>query len=391
MSKQEFDFETIADGADFDLGNDYDPSITVMAGAQLHFKTAPCIIEALTARASTGLYGWTDSGHPRYLSAVQRWMSDVRGWAVEKEWIVPSYGTLQAMCAAMRTFTNEGDGVIVQPPVYVLYDRILNRTGRRRVDNPLRLWNKRYYMDFDGLEQQMAQPENKLMLLCNPHNPTMDVWERTDLERVAALAKRYGVLVIADEIYAEHIFPGGTDIPYATLPDAKDNCIVTTSIGKSFNFTGMSHANIIIPDQAIRERFIIQRNRDHYGSLDPFMYNAIQAAYTPEGKEWIDALLGYVAENITLFRTFLAEHLPQVTMCRHQAGTLVWADFRSLELSEDDLHAFLGRAGITADRGSQYGEGGEGFCRLQLGMPRKELTFALQRLEKTIKTEGIGL
>ena len=212
----EFDFQTVADACGIDMGTPYSQSLTMMSGAQLHFKTAPCVIDALTRRAQCGLFGYTESDVPAYLDAVTGWMRDVRGWAIERAWIVPSYGTLQAMCAAIRAFSQPGDGVIVQPPVYVLYDRILTRTRRERVENPLILENGRYRMDFDGLEACMAEPRNKLMLLCNPHNPTMDVWERDSLLRVAALAKKYGVLVIADEIFAEHT-PCGLDSRYQRL------------------------------------------------------------------------------------------------------------------------------------------------------------------------------
>lgn len=228
------------------------------------------------------------------------------------------------------------------------------------------------------------------MVLCNPHNPIMDIWDEEDLHKVARLAKKYGVLVIADEIYAEHAFNGYKVTPYSTIPEATDNCIICTSIGKSFNFTGMSHSNVIIPDERIRKAYITQRDADHYGSLDPFMYNAVIAAYSEEGKEWIDALIEFVSENISIVKDFFRKYLPDVTICRHKAGTLLWADFRSLGLTEDELHDFfVNDAGIIVDRGSQYGPGGEGFCRFQVGIPRSELKMALDKLLKAGKKRGI--
>ena len=179
-----FDFQTLADAIDYGFGTGFRPDYTVMAGAQLHVKTAPCIIDALTRFSQAGLYGWTDSDDPLYIRAVVNWMAKVRGWEIEPSWIVPSYGILQAI----RAFTQPGDGIIVQQPVYLLYARAIANCGRKLVDSPLQLRGDRYEMDFADLEEKMAAPENKLMLLCNPHNPTMDVWEREDLERVAALA-----------------------------------------------------------------------------------------------------------------------------------------------------------------------------------------------------------
>ena len=376
-----YDFYTIADAANMDLGQDYNSDVVMMAGAQLHLKTAPCIIDALMARAASGLYGWIPSDRPQYLNAVKNWMRDVRSYEVENEWIVPSYGTLQAICAAMRAFTKEGDGVIVQPPVYVLYDRILANTKRKKVCNALLYKDGCYQMDFDNLEVLMAQPENKLMILCNPHNPIMDIWGEEDLKRVAALAKKYKILVVSDEIFAEHAFHGKKVIPYTSLPDAKDNSILCTSIGKAFNFTGESHSNVIIPNENIRSAYMAQRDADHYGSLSPFMYNAVIAAYSKEGKDWIDELLKFVSGNIVMTKEFFAAYFPEVIICSHRAGTLLWADFRGLGLDEDELHDFLkDEAGIIADRGSQYGPGGEGFCRLQLGIPGHELEIALKRL-----------
>lgn len=385
-----FDFETIADAQDLDFGTDYNPDLIVLSGAQLHLKTAPCIIEALVKRAESGLYGWIPSDRPAYLNAVQNWMREVRDYEIEKEWIVPSYGTLRAISTSIRAFTNERDGVIVQPPVYVLYDRVIRNTGRKIVCNQLIYRNGCYEMDFENLERLMAQPENKMMILCNPHNPIMDFWEKEDLHRVAELSKKYGVLVIADEIFAEHVFYGNKVVPYSTIPGAADNCIICTSIGKSFNFTGFSHSNVIIPDDKIRKAYIMQRDAEHYGSLDPFMYNAIIAAYSKEGKEWIDALIEFVAENIKTVKDFFARYYPDVTICRHRAGTLLWADFRKLGLTEDELHHFFAKdAGITMDRGNQYGPGGEGFCRFQVGIPRQELERALDKLLKAGIKRGI--
>ena len=385
-----FDFQTVADAIDYGFGTEFRPDHTVMAGAQLHLKTAPCIIDGLTRFVQTGLYGWTPSDDPQYLDAIVRWMQQIRGWDIQPDWIVPTYGTLQGMCAAIRAFTDPGDGIIVQQPVYVLYARAIGNCGRKLVDSPLVLCGDRYEMDFDDLEAKMAVPENKLMLLCNPHNPTMDVWERPDLERVAALAKRYSVLVVVDEIFAEHVWEPGLMTPYCTLPEAAGNCIVCTSLGKAFNFTGTSHANLIIPDRDIRTAYRVQRDADHYGSLSPFMRTALLSAYTPEGKAWIDALMTFIQGNEALVRDCFARCMPAVQVLRHRAGTLVWADFRGLGLTEAELEQFFLSAGIEPDLGSKYGAAGTGFLRLQIGMPRSELAGALDRLETAARQRGFA-
>lgn len=378
-----FDFDTIADSIDFGFGTDFNPQHTVMAGAQLHFKTAPCIIEALGKFVQSGLYGWTSENDELYLSTIVDWMKQVRHWNIEKDWIVPSYGTLQAICATIRAFTSPGDGIILQQPVYFLYNSAIEGCGRKLVNNGLLLQDGRYSMDFADLEEKMSRPENRLMLLCNPHNPIMDVWSPDTLATVAELAKKHNVLVIVDEIFAEHVFNQSSMTPYATIETAKDNCIICTSIGKAFNFTGTSHANIIIPSSEIREKYRIQRNNDHYGSLSPFMRTAVLAGYSQQGYDWIRSLLDVSLSNVQLFGSFLEKHMPEARICNHTVSTLVWADFRGLNLAEEQLSNLFTDAAITPDLGSRYGEAGTNFARLQLGIPQKELIPALDRLAKS--------
>ena len=385
-----FDFTTIADALDAGFGTSFRPDYTVMAGAQLHVKTAPCIIDGLTRLVQTGLYGWTSSNEPQYLDAIVNWMDQVRNWKIQREWIVPSYGILQALCASIRAFTLPGDGVIVQQPAYVLYSPAIQNCGRTLVNNPLILENGIYRMDFADLEEKMARPENKLMVLCNPHNPTLDVWDRDSLTEVARLAAKHGVIVVSDEIYAELTFGGAEAVPYAQIDGASDHCIICTSLGKAFNFTGTSHSNIIIPNEALREAYIKQRNADHYGSLSPFMRAAVLSAYTPEGKAWLDALVAFSQENIDYLTEFFRTHFPSVSICRHRAGTLVWADFRGWGLSEEELSQVFLAAGVEPDLGSKYGPEGTGFLRLQIGMPRQELAGALDRLAAEAKRRNLA-
>ena len=376
-----YDFETIADSIDYGFGTSYRAGFTMMAGAQLHVKTAPCISDALSRLSLAGLYGWTPSNDPRYIEAIVQWMRNVRHWNVDAEWIAPSYGILQAICACIRAFTEVGDGIIVQQPVYLLYKRAIDNCGRTLVDNTLVYDGQgRYRMDLEDLERRMADPRNRLMLLCNPHNPIMDVWDTETLRQVARLAAKHGVLVVTDEIFAEHvILPEGITC-YGSLPEARENCVVCTSLGKAFNFTGTSHSNILIPNPNIRARYLRQRDSDHYGSLSPFMRTALLAAYMPEGLDWIRALMDFTAGNEQMLRECFARCFPRARVCRHGAGTLVWTDFRD-EGSEEAIAGLFRSAGIEPDLGSKYGEPGRGFLRLQIGMPRSELSDALARLE----------
>lgn len=361
--------------------------LLTFSGAELDMKTAPCITRALEARAANGLYGYTLPDEA-YLHSLTNWMASERHWTIEDAWIVPTYGIIQALNCAIRAFTQPGDGILIQPPTYHMYakDTLLN--GRRVVENPLLYENGIYSMDFEDLERKMSDPHLKLMVLCNPQNPIMDVWEREDLLRIGALAKRYGVVVFSDEIFAEHSYMGVIP-PYGQL--CPDTAIVLTSLGKAFNFTGFSHGNAIIPNPDLREAFLKQRDIDHFGSIDPFIYTAQIAAYTPEGKAWLQALLDYAGENGRLLREFFARHFPDVTCCRQRGGTLIWLDLHSLGMEEDQLHAFLeNEARFQCDKGSIYGTGGDCFTRIELGTPRLILTKALERLLQAARRRGLA-
>jgi cystathionine beta-lyase len=384
-----FDFETNATAIDYGYGVNYKEGHAVLAGAELHIKTAPCIIEGLHGLVDSGYFNWTPSTDERYLEAIVKWMKEVRHFEINKEWLVPSYGIMQAIACTMRAFTKPGDGVILQPPVYVLYHRAIPNCGRVIVNNPLILEGDHYKIDFNDLEEKMSDPRNKMMILCNPHNPIMDFWEEEDLKRIATLAAKHNVIVIADEIFAEHVYEKEAYVSYGTIDGARVNSIVCTSIGKAFNFTGTSHANVIIQDEAIRSAYITQRNEDHYGSLSPFMRTAVLSAYSEEGKQWLAALEEFVHENARYVRAFFETNFPEVKILRHRAGALMWLDLRAFKMSEDALAVLFEKAHITADFGSKYGVEGSGFIRLLIGVPKQELISALERFKKVAEEQGI--
>lgn len=381
-----FDFDTLVDRRD--SGNMKDIILPepvrrvggiTYSGAEMDFKTAPVIIEALTRKAQGGLYGYTLCDQ-NYLDVVVAWMQQQRNWKIQPDWVIPTYGTIQALCAAVRAFTDPGDGVIIQTPVYMRYKADIELNNRSAIPNPLLYRQGKYAMDFDHLELCMAQASNKMLVLCNPHNPIAKVWPRPDLERLAALAKKYHVLVFTDEIFAEVIFPGHECLPYSTISGALDNCIVSTSLGKAFNFTGFSHANMIIPNPDIRRAFRKQRDIDHYGSIDPFLYAAISAAYR-EGGPWLEAMVKYVYQNARLIGDFFAKNLPQLTVVEAEGSYVIWIDWRSLGLSEDALFDFLvNEAYLDLDHGSEYGVEGIGFTRMNIAAPRAEIEKSLARL-----------
>lgn len=348
-------------------------------GAEMDFPTAPAIIDALTRRAQNGLYGYTLADEP-YLSSIQNWMQRRRQWNIEKQWIIPTNGTLHGIGTFIKAFTNAGDGVIIQPPVYMLYERVITSNQRTIVRNPLINEHNSYRMDLEQLEQLMAVESNKVMIICNPHNPVSKVWNKEQLTALVKLANRYNVMLISDEIFAEIVFNEHYATPLLQIEGAEDCSVVFTSLGKSFNFTGFSHANVIIASELLREKFLEQRKADHYGSLNPFIREAVIAAYN-EGEAWFDAMLQYVQQNIRIFHEFFDMYYPEVSISPMEGTYLAWVNWNVLGLNNAELERFLlEEAALDVDQGWHFGENGSGYTRINLATPREQLVKALERL-----------
>lgn len=395
--KQKFDFDTLAEREGVGCmklletpGAVRKAGLISFAGAEADFKTAPAIIDGIVRRAQGGFLGYTVPDEA-YFSAICHWMKKERRWQVEPEWIVPTGGTIRSVAAAIRMTTQPGEGIIVQPPVYYRYKQAADRIGRKTIYNPLKMVGGRYEMDFENLEHCMEDSKNRLMILCNPHNPIGQVWSPDHLAKVARLARRYGVTVFSDEIFAETVYNGHIVQPYSEAPDAWEHAIVSTSLGKAFSLTGVNYANLIIPDKTLREAFIAQRNADHYGSIEPLIHAALLSAYTNEGAQWVKEMNDYVLENIRLVRRFFSEHLPQVRAFESEGAFVLWIDWRGLGLTAESLHVFLEEQALfLTDRGEEYGPGGEGFTRMNMASPHAEVQKALNSLLSAARIRGFA-
>lgn len=365
------------------------------AGTEFDFPTAPIIIDSVIERAKNGLFGYTIQDK-QYNQAVMWWMKNMRKWDIQEDWIIPTLGTIHSLTTAIHFLLNENESIIVQPPIYYRYEQAALRNNKRTFYNPLKFISALeenqvpyYEMDLEGLERAMALPENKLLVLCNPHNPIGQVWKEKELGEVARLAKKYNVVVFSDEIFAETTYNGNSTIAYSEIPGAADNCIVATSLGKSFGFTGVNHANIIIPNKALRDKFINQRYMDHYGSLDPLVHAAVLGAYSTQGEDWLRAMNDYVWENSVYVRRKIAENLPQVKINLHQGAYINWVDLNGLGLSDKDTMDFLLKdAKFHMEEGCSYGKEGSGFTRLQIACPRRELEKAIISLIEASRERG---
>jgi len=381
-----YDFDTLVDRSNCGnmKGIETPRSLTeqgfiTFQGAEMDFRTAPVIMEAIRKMADRGLYGFTWQDEP-YNSSVRWWMKNVRNWEVPSEAILPTLGTIFALGTAVRAFTEPGDGVIVQEPVYYRYDMIVGRNGRVVVNNPLIERDGYYTMDFEDLDRKMADPRNKLFVLCNPHNPIGRVWDRGDLSRIAELANRHGVKVFSDEIFAEVTFDGHEAVPYSSIPGAECHGVVCTSLGKAFNFTGVNHANVIILNESLRDRYNTRRKADHFGSIDPFFYASLRAAYSQDGLDWLSSMKDYVYQNYTLIRDYFKDRLPILRVSPLEGTFTIWIDFRGLGMDDESLKRFLEEEALLyVDAGNQYGEAGKGFCRMNIASPRAYITKSLDK------------
>jgi len=351
--------------------------------ADMDFKAPPAVLDAMRKRLAHGVFGY-ETVPDGLLWALTGWLHTRHSWQVDPTHILRAPNVLNSLAMAASLFTGEGDGIIVQPPVFFDFYDIVAENGRRLIANPLSERDGRYEMDFEGLERLAADPRAKMLFLCNPHNPVGRVWRRDELERLAAICRRNDVLVVSDEIHGDITFPGHPYTPFASLGEAEAlNSITCLSPAKSFNIAACCSTFTIIADEARRKVFQAENSRLTVNKNNAFASVAMEAAYR-DGGAWLDAMLDYIGANLSLVRACLAE-LPEVTLIEPEGTFLVWLDFRALGMSPEDLTAFLrGEVGWAVTRGPAFGEQGIGFARLNIACTRSRLAAALAQLKTAI-------
>lgn len=347
--------------------------------ADMDFRVAPCITDAIVARAMHGVFGY-ETVPDGLIPALTGWLENRHGWKVDPSHILRAPNVLNALTMATNAFTEPGDGIIVQPPVFFDFADIIAENGRQMVENPLILRDGRYEIDFDGLETLARAPRTRMVFLCNPHNPVGRVWTREELARLGAICRRYGVLVVSDEIHGDLTFPGHPYTPFASVSDEDAlNSIICLSPAKSFNIAACCSAFTVVPDDTRRRALQAQNSRLTVNKNNAFASVAMPAAYA-EGAFWLDAVMVYLRGNLDLVRRRLAD-VPGITLIEPEGTFLLWIDFRGLGLEPDDLTAFLRKQACWAvTRGIAFGPQGAGFGRLNIACPRARLAKALDQL-----------
>jgi len=352
--------------------------------ADMDFRTASAIIDALQKRVAHGIFGYTRVPDA-YYDAVTSWFSRRHGWNIDREWIIYTSGVVPAVSAVIKALTVPGDKVIVQTPVYNCFFSSIRNNGCEIVSNPLRRTADTYEMDFDALERCAADQRAKVMLLCNPHNPAGRVWTPDELTRLGNICLRNGVTVVADEIHCELVYQGFKYTPFASLSDAFLHRSVTcVSPSKAFNIAGLQIANIVAFDNDLRSRIDKAININEVCDVNPFGVIATIAAYN-EGEEWLIQLLQYIHGNYLFFKDYCEEHLPQLPVAPLEGTYLAWMDCRSLGIPSEELEEELMKeAKLWLNAGSMYGKEGEGFMRWNLACPRQLVKEGLERFSQFV-------
>jgi len=353
--------------------------------ADMDFLSPPAITNALKERVEHGVFGYT-MATDNYYSSIINWLKKQHDWAVAKEEISFVPGVVKGIAFALDVFTQKGDKVIIQPPVYQNFRITVENLERETVNNPLVLENGQYKMDFDGLRKIVSENDCKMLILCNPHNPAGIVWSTEELRELAEICHDNNILVVSDEIHADLALPGFSHTPFATIsPTAEANSITLMSPSKTFNTAGIVSSFAVIKNENIREKYFRFLELRELNQATVFALTATQAAFT-KCDEWHEKLIQYLQGNVDFVTTYLKEHIPQIKVIIPQASFLIWFDCRELNLSQNELmELFVNKAKLALNEGMMYGDNGEGFMRMNVGVSREIIEKALRNLRDAIK------
>lgn len=351
--------------------------------ADMDFRTPEFIIQALEQRLRQGLLGYTHIPDSFYEAIVQ-WNLRRNNWNIKREWISFSPGVVPALNLLMMAFTRPGDEVIVQTPVYFPFFSAVTNHHRKLVTNPLKYSQGRYTIDFDDLKAKISE-HTRMLILCNPHNPTGNVWPREALARIGELCLQHNMLLVSDEIHSDLVLPSYHHTPVASLSDELAGITITCmSASKTFNLAGLSTAYLVIPNARMRQIYDKMLDDVHVGAGNIFGFIATEAAYN-HGDEWLGQLMTYIAGNVNLVTEVLSSHVPQIKVVQPEATYLVWLDCSELGLSPEALRHFMIRnARLGLNDGPMFGPEGKGFQRMNVACPRAVLHGGLTRLQEAV-------
>ena len=353
--------------------------------ADMDFNTPDFIVEALQKRLGHELFGYSYRPDEYFLSIIS-WTKARHNWHVEKEWISFSPGIVPALNFCTLAFTNPGDNIIVQPPVYFPFFSAAESHGRNLLYNRLNESDGNWSMDFNSL-LDCIDDKTKMIIISNPHNPVGKVWSPEDLEMLADICLKHNIIMISDEIHCDLVLPGFSHTPMASLSDKiAENTVTLIAPSKTFNLAGLSTSSVIISNPILRKSFNRVVDNLHVGSGNIFGTTASIAAYT-YGHKWLDALLDYIDHNIEFVKDYCREMIPEINAVPPEATYMIWLDCRKFGMTGKELqNFFVKKAGIGMNEGSSFGPGGEGFMRMNLGTTHKIVMKAMEQIEKAVSS-----
>ena len=391
MAERNLNFDKIIDRRntrclkyDFAVERNMPADVLPLWVADMDFETSSYIEDAIIERAKHAIYGYSEVKTP-YFDILKKWMQKHHDWDIQRKWLVKTPGVVFALAMAVKAYTEPGEAVLIQQPVYYPFSEVIKDNGRNVVSNTLYLGeDNRYHIDFEDFEQKIVDHKIKLFLLCNPHNPVGRVWTKEELTRLGDICVKHHVTVVSDEIHEDFVFKGKHQV-FANIKKEYEEITVTcTAPSKTFNIASLMISNILIPNPELKRKFKHQMDAAGISQLNVLGLVACEAAYE-HGEEWYQAMKAYVKENIEFVKQYVEEQLPGVNMVEHEGTYLVWLDFRETGLSVEELDdKIINQAKLWLDSGKIFGSCGEGFQRINVACPRKVLEEAMDRIKNVV-------
>jgi len=348
--------------------------------ADMDFRTPSFVTDAIAERLKHEILGYSFRSDS-YFDAFISWVSALHEWNIRREWIEFSPGVVPALNMCTLAYTNAGDEIIIQPPVYTPFHGAVKDHGRKLLFNNLKETAGGWVMDFEGL-RKIITPATRMIIISNPHNPVGRAWQHAELAELVDICYSNGIVILSDEIHSDLVLPGNVHVPLASLSDRAAAITVTCMApSKTFNLAGLSTSSMIIPDAGLREKYrnVLVGLHLHLGNI--FGNVASEAAYS-SGSKWLSEMIRYVQGNVDLVIDYCHAHLPRIKPVRPEATYMMWLDCRQMGLTGKELHRFfIEKAGVGMNEGSAFGPGGEGFMRINLACPRSVVEKALKQIE----------
>lgn len=355
--------------------------------ADMDFEIPEVIVDAVIKRAKHPIYGYS-TPRDEYYDSIIKWWKERHNYNINKEWIIYSPGVVSAVSMLIRAFTNPGDKVILQTPVYHPFFSAVKNNGCEIIENPLKLIDNKYYMDFEDLEQKLKDSRAKAIVLCSPHNPVGRVWTREELTNLGELCLKHGVIVISDEIHCDIVYKDYKHIPFPSISDEfAESCAMCTAPSKTFNLAGLQVSSIIISNDTLRKKFSEVLESNGIETPNIFGIEALEAAYN-YGRQWLDQLIDYLKGNLEFLTKFIEKNTPEIKVIQPEGTYLVWIDCRGLNMDPKELNEFfLKNAKVWFNEGYIFGNVGDGFQRVNIACPRSILEEALNRIDRALKNK----